>query len=422
MILGNILQNAAAAFVLFLMGRIGVEALAAYSIVMTSVMALFYSVHGALINAAIAFVSRKAGAGRMDVVNKALPGMLGFGTLLFLAYGAIVVLTAGPVLSFFGAKGEVLGMAREYAFLAMISCFFMTFYSLLLGVSRGAGDSVTPLKVVLVMSVSNIILNGVLTLWFGMGLRGAAISETAGYFVGAVVYSLIFVRGLHGIKLGKFTWDKNEVLSYAKLTMKSLVQNFSIDIGVLAMLRIVAGYGYAFIAAYGIVQRLLGFLLMIGWPITNSGGVIVGQNLGKKMIQRAMDTIKSSYHVFLWAAVPATLACVFIPSWLMSRFTDNADVISFGRDFLLILSPAIVFLAMGLASQAGLSGAGFITVPTVANIIILVFLRLFLAATLPGFAHFNGNGVFLSVSLTVVLYGIVNWYMYRQGNWTKKEI
>lgn len=422
MIIANMLQNIAAGYVLFLLGRINVETLAAYSIVMTSVMALYYSVHGSLINAAIALVSRKCGEVRQAEVGRSLPGMLVFGTAVFLAYGAIVFFTLGPVLSFFGAKGAVLEMSGQYMKIALIACFFMTFYSLLLGVARGAGDSMTPLKVVMLMTGVNIILNTVLTLHFKWGIKGAAYSEMLSYGVAAAAYIAVFARGLHGIKLGGIKPEPGLLKTYASLTGKSMLQNFSLDFSMMLMLRIVSGYGNAFIAAYGIVTRLNGFLMMIGWPITNSGGIVVGQNLGRKMRDRAMQTIKDSFAVFSWIMVPASVVYLAFPGLLTAVFTTDPQVIKYGSMFLMIIAPAMIFLAAGQAAQSGLSGAGYMTMPTLANIATLIIIRVALAATLPSFEHLKQNGVFIAISVSLILYGIVNWYLYRKGKWTQKEI
>jgi putative MATE family efflux protein len=343
MVLANLLQNIAAGYVLFLMGRINVETLAAYSIVMSSFATLFSSVHGALINAAIALVSRKCGEGLQHKISRALPGMLVFGTLAFMIYGAIVYLSMGPVLAFFGAKGQVLDMAKEYSGILMISCVFMTFYSLLLGVARGAGDSMTPLKVVILMTCVNAALNTVLTMHMQLGIRGVAISEMLSYAVAAMAYLVIFIRGLHGIKLDGVKWDKDIVKTYADLTWKSIIQNFSADAGLMIMLRIISVYGNAFIAAYGIILRLNGFLMMIGWPITNSGAVIVGQNLGRKRRDRAMETVVNSFIVFCWVAVPAGLAYLIFPAQIMAVFTSAPEVVRYGIIYLMIIGPSLPF-------------------------------------------------------------------------------
>jgi putative MATE family efflux protein len=422
MVLANLLQNIAAGYVLFLLGRINVESLAAYSIVMSSFATLFSSVHGALINAAIALVSRKCGAGQHRLISRALPGMLVFGTLAFMAYAAIVFVSMGPVLSFFGAKGPVLDMAKEYTGILMISCVFMTFYSLLLGVSRGSGDSVTPLKVVLIMTGINAVLNTILTLNMQMGIKGVALSEMLSYAAAAAAYFIIFLRGLNGIKLTGFNWDKNIVKTYASLTWKSIIQNFSVDAGSMIMLRIISVYGNAFIAAYGIITRLNGFLMMIGWPITNSGAVIVGQNLGKKRRDRAMETVLQSFIVFCWAAVPAMLAYLVFPAQIMAVFTSDPAVIKYGIVYLLIMGPSLLFLAAGMTAQSAFNGAGSMGVPTIINLVAFVAIRTILAATLPSFMHLNESGIFWATSVSIIIFGVICWYVYKKERWTLKEI
>jgi len=421
MVIANILQNVAAGYALFLIGRISVEALAAYSIAVSSLIALFASVHGALINAAMALVSRKCGAKQQHLISEALPGMLAFGTLVFVVYAGLMYSIMGPALSFFGAKAEVLSMAKDYTGIVLISCFFMTFYSLLLGVARGSGDSVTPLKVVLVLVSINIVLYTVFIGKMRMGLKGAALAEMCGYAGGAISYFIVYLRGLNGIKLSGFRWNRAVVKTYAELTGKSIVQNFTGDFGSMIMLRIIAGYGNAFIAAYGIGSRLVNFLLMVGWPITNSGGVIVGQNLGKSRRDLAMETVLQSFIVFCWAAVPTGLLFLIFPAQVMAAFTSDNAALQYGVIFLMIMGPSMPFLAAGQAAQSAFNGAGSIGVPILLNVATII-LRIGLAVTLPFFAYLRENGIFWSISISYVFFGLIYWYFYNRKKWMLKEI
>jgi putative MATE family efflux protein len=421
MVLANLLQNIAAGYVLFLLGRISVEALAAYSIVVSSLIALFSSVHGALINAAMALVSRKCGEKQNHLISEALPGMLAFGTLVFVAYAGLMYAIMGPALAFFGAKGVVLSMAKDYTGIVLLSCFFMTFYSLLLGVARGSGDSVTPLKVVLVLVSTNIILYTVLIGKMRMGLKGAALADMLSYAGAAISYFIVFVRGLNGIKLSGFKWNRAIVKTYAELTGKSIVQNFTGDFGSMIMLRMISGYGNVFIAAYGIVNRLVNFLLMLGWPITNSGGVIVGQNLGSKRRDRAMQTVRESFIVFCWAAVPTGILFLVFPAQIMAAFTSDAAAVQYGIIYLLIMGPSMPLLAAGQSAQSAFNGAGSIGMPIILNVLTII-IRIGLAATLPYFMHLRENGIFWSVSVSYVFFGVIYWYFYKKEKWAQKEI
>lgn len=422
MFLANLLLNAVTGVEMYLLGKINVESLAAYSIVVTSFMALYASVHGGLINAAIAFVSRRCGAGEQGKVSEALPSMLLFGMGVFVCFGLIAYASLTPVLNFFGAKGDVLAMSKDYLSIMLLTCIFMSFYSVLLGVARGAGDSLTPLKIIGVIAVINIVLDVLFIGYFNMGIKGAAYAGVATYMTGAALYVRVFLKGLGGIKLSKASFKPGLVKTYAVLTWKSLGQNFTADTGNILMLKIVSGYGNPFIAAYGVVGRLINFLMMAGWPICNSGGVVVGQNLGKKKMGRAMASVVESFKIYLWVVLPTTVAFYFFSGPIISVFTADAAVAAYGATYLKIVSLCLPLMAAGLAAQGAFNGAGSIGMPTVLNVLSYIIVRVGLALYLPGFQAIREAGVFWAFSLSFVFFGIINWVFYRRGKWTRKEI
>ncbi len=422
MLLGNILLNGAAAFELFMLGKIGVETLAAYSIAMSSVWALFNSVHGGLINAAMAVVSRKYGAKRHGEINAALPGMLFTGVVFFSVFALVCYAIMVPAFVFFGAKGAVLKQVTGYMSISLLLSFIMPFYSQLLGVSRGMGDSMTPLKIICVLVPLNILLNAIFIGPMGLGIMGAAYSAVATYVVGAALYTVVFIRGIGGIKLRPGPVKNGLFFTYAWLSVKSILQNFTNDAGSMIMLRIISPFGNTFIAAYGIVSRLINFLMMAGWPICNSGGVIVGHNLGAGIRKRAVETILASTKVFLWITVPTAALFFFWAAPVMGAFSSDAAVIEFGRQFLMIIAPALLFMALGQACQSGFSGAGFIGTPTLVNILAFIIIRPLLSVALDRLPSAGSSGVFWAMSVSFVFYGIVYWLIYKNERWANKEI
>jgi putative MATE family efflux protein len=422
MMLGNILLNVAAAFELFLLGKIGIETLAAYSIAMSSVWALFNSVHGGLINAAMAVVSRRYGAKQHDEISSALPGMLFIGVIFFSTFALVCYAVMVPAFVFFGAKGAVLKQVTGYMSAVLILSFIMPFYSQLLGVSRGIGDSTTPLKIISVIVPLNIILNAVFIGRMNAGIIGAAYSAIATYFTGAALYTIIFIRGNGGVKLRLGPFKSRLFFPYAGLAVKSVLQNFTGDAGTMIMLRIIAPFGDAFIAAYGIVSRLINFLMMAGWPICNSGGVIVGHNLGAGFRKRAIETVLESTKVFLWITVPTAVIFFFYAAAVMRAFTTDAAVVEFGRQYLVIIAPSLLFMAVGQACQSGFSGAGFIGTPTIVNVAAFIILRPLLAVAFDKIPGIGSAGVFWAISAAYLVYGIVYWFIYKDGRWANKEI
>jgi Na+-driven multidrug efflux pump len=162
--------------------------------------------------------------------------------------------------------------------------------------------------------------------------------------------------------------------------------------------------------------------MMAGWPICNSGGVIVGHNLGAGIRKRAIETIQASTKVFLWITIPTAALFFFLASPVMGAFSADASVIGFGRQFLMIIAPALLFMALGQACQSGFSGAGFIGTPTLVNILAFIIIRPLLSVALDSLPSAGPSGVFWAMSVSFVFYGIVYWFIYKNERWANKEI
>lgn len=424
MVVANLLQNVVSAFELYLIGTIGIEALAAIAIVTSSVYALYISVHGAVINGAIAMTSRFAGAGDHDKINRSLPLMLVYSTAVFALFCGLMYVYRVPVLSFFGAKGNVLVMAEEYVSILALSFIPMAFYSVFIGVFRGAGDSVTPLRMIIVMVTVNAVLNPVFIIVLKMGLKGAALANLCAFTAASIGYVGLIFKGVHFFKFRApdFHADRQLLSRYSVISNKAIGQNFAADAGIIALLKIMSLFGNEFLAAYGIVARLAFFIMMFGWPIGNSGGAILGHNLGIKAYDRVRTAVHEGIKIFSWITVPCAAAFLLFAPQIMSVFTNEQTVIKYGVYYMHVVAPFLPLLGVGLIIQAAFNGAGSTGTPMIVNLIAYLAIRLSLAVFLAYSTPLKEYGIFWAISATVAAYTAIYWYLFKKGKWMMKEI
>lgn len=424
MVLANIIQNLASAFELFLLGRIGIDALAAIAIVLTSVYGLNLSVHGGLINGAIAILSRYAGAKRHDDLNKALGQIFIFAVLVFGVFSFLIYIFLDPILVFFGAKGDVLIMASGYIKIMLLGFLPFSVYTIGMVALRSLGDSVTPLKVIIVMMVFNIILNPIFIVAMNLGVKGAALSGLVMNIAAAVYYIIIFTNGIHlfRLKWSDFKPDFTLLKMYAGLSLKSIGQGFIGDAGNLAMLKIISAFGNPMIAGYGIGGRLFFYILMFGWPIGNSGALIVGQNLGMKIKERVRQTVVETIKVFGYITVPAALIFIVFARPIVQLFTHDDVVIKYGVYYLRVISVFMPFFGAGLNIQSIFNGAGATGTPTVVTFVSSILVRVPLAMALPLIPALAEYGIFWAVGISMAVYSVIYVVLYNRGRWMNKEI
>jgi putative MATE family efflux protein len=424
MVIGNLFINIISTVELYLIGTIGLEALAAISIINSSIVAFYLSIHGGLINGAITMISRYAGRKDYDLANKSLAQMLLFSVFVFGFYFLIVYFFKQNILIFFGAKNNVLHFASAYIDILCLSFISISLYSVFLGVLRGAGDSLTPLKLVIICYVFIGILNLIFIKFFKFGLKGAALSNLISFSIATIIYILIFIKGIHffKLKLKYFLPDFNILKTYNSLTIKAISQGFLNDLGAMAMLKMMAGFGNEFIAAYGIVLRLVYFVQMFGWPIGNSGGVIVGHNIGAGDLKRARQAVIEGIKIYSYIIFVAVIVFLLFTKPIIQLFTADNQVINYSNYFLRLLSFSLPVLCVGLIIQSGFNGAGVMGTSALVIFVSYILFRIPAAYIFMNFTPLKEFGIYWAIAISVFVNSILFWILFERDEWLKKKI
>ncbi|MBP7793277.1 MAG: MATE family efflux transporter [Candidatus Goldbacteria bacterium] len=423
-IAGNLFINIISAFELYLIGTIGLESLAAVSIINTSIFAFYLSIHGGLINCAITLISRYTGRKDYERANKTLAQMLLFSVFIFGVYFLLIYFFKRDILVFFGAKGDVLRYASEYVDILCLSFASIAIYSLSLGILRGAGDSIIPLKIIVVCYTFIGILNVVFIKIFKLGLKGAALSNLISFSIAALIYILIFMKGIYffKIKLKDFIPDFSIWKNFFKLTLKAISQGFISDIGAMAMLKMMAGMGNEFIAAYGIVMKLFYFVQMFGWPIGNSAGVMVGHNLGARNSQRARQAVVESMKIYFYITLAFTILFLVFTRQITGLFTTNDGVIYYADYFLRLLAFFLPVLCVGLIIQSGFNGAGAIGTSAIVIFVSYIIIRIPLAYAFMNLTPLKEFGIYWAIVISIAINSLLFWILFKGEKWLQKKI
>ncbi len=424
MVVGNLLINIVSTLELYLIGTIGLTALAAISIINTSIFAFYLSIHGGLINGAITMISRYSGRKDYDMANKSLAQMLLFSVFIFGIYFLFIYFFKNIILVFFGAKENVLYLASTYIDIFCLSFIPFGIYSVFLGVLRGAGDSVTPLKLLVICYILIGILNFIFINVLKLELKGAALSNLISFSIAALIYTIIFHKGIHffKLKLTYFNPDFAILKTYFELTIKAISQGFINDLGAMAMLKMMAGFGNEFIAAYGIVMKLIYFVQMFGWPIGNSGGVVVGHNLGARNQTRAIEAIIESMKIYIYIIIVAMVLFVIFTKPIIEIFSQNNEVINYSVYFLRLLTFLLPVLCVGLIIQSGFNGAGVMGTSAVVIFISYIIIRIPTAYVFINLTDLKEFGIYWAIAISIVINSFIFWILFRRQEWLQKKI
>jgi putative MATE family efflux protein len=368
-----------------------------------------------------ALIARARGAGADATANRVLRQSLLVGLLMGALATAFGLLFAAPAIGLLGADADVL--PRGVSFLQIAALTFAPAALLFIGAAalRGAGDTRTPLYVMLGVNVVNIALSWLLingnlgapTLGVAVSAIGAAVARGSG---GLVLIGLL-LRGRSGLKLSLNIRPDWEMLRrIVRIGAPSGGEQLVFQGALLIFVRFVTSLGTAAYAAHNVVINIesLSFLPGMGYAIAAS--TLVGHGLGAGHPERAAA---SGYEALRQGALMMTAlgaAMVAFPHQLIGLFVADPLVADVGAPAMRIAGLVQPLLAVNFIMSGGLRGAGDTRWPLYTKIISTWGMRLPLVIGLLALG-FGLTGIWIAMAADFAVQAALAWWRFRQGRW-----
>ena len=283
-VVGNLLMSVVGIVGIKVVGTLGTQAVAA----VTTGHRIFFISQGilmALTAGTTAMVARAWGAGDKDEAGRVTRASVVIGAVLSVLLAIPCMVFADELVGIFKLDPQTLAEAAD--FIRWISVFNIAFsLSMVIGSAvRAAGDTITPLWIGAVTNVVNVfLLYGMVFGRFGfpaMGVRGAALASGIAFAVGAVISLVMWFKGwlIVGVGTGRSLTSKR-IGQLIRIGIPAGGEQFILQVGFVAFLYIVAFYGTAPYAAYGIGVQLLSLSFVVGFGFAIAASTHVGQRLG----------------------------------------------------------------------------------------------------------------------------------------------
>jgi len=427
MIVGNVLQTGFNVVDMIFVGRLGAEAIAAVSLSGMILMLIITLIVGIGIGTT-AMVARFFGAKEYAQANEVALQSLLFGGIASFFLAVVGFFFSGTLLRVFGAEAKVVELGTDYLSIMFLGSSTMFLLFLGAAILRGAGDTLTPMLILMLSTLINIIADPLLI--FGLGpfprleIKGAAIATVIARGIGMFIILGILWKGysyIH-ISLKKIKFRFDLLWRIIKIAIPGSLQMAIRSTSGLVIMSIVVVYGTYALAAYGVGLRINMIVMMPGFGLGAATATLVGQNLGAQKPQRAEKSawIALIYYEAIMIVI-GTLFYLFAPK-IISAFNTNPEVIREGASFLRIVTFSYVFLAMAIVLHQGLHGAGDTVPPMMITALALLGVRIPLAYFLPKLFPLNTVGIWLAIAFSSILEGSLVAFWFKSERWKKKKI
>ncbi len=422
MVLEMIMESLFAIVDIFYVGRLGREAIAVVGLT-ESVMTLVYAVGMGTAIAGTAIVARRIGEKDGKGAARAAGQVLLLGLAMSAALGVVLGLFAPQILSLMGAEASVVALGGDYARIMLGGNITVFLIFLINAIFRGAGDAVIAMRTLWLANALNIILDPCFIFGWGpfpeMGVTGAAVATNIGRGVG-VCYQLWHLTA----RAGRVRLHWKDLLPEWTLmgtTLKTagpgIAQWMIGTTSWLGLFKILAAFGSASLAGYTIAIRIMMFVWMPAWGLSNAGATLVGQNLGAGQPQRAEESvmIAMKYNALFLGVVGVLFVAFARP--LASVFTPEPDVLHHATRALWIISLGFPIFAAGMCLEGAFNGAGDTRTPTRLNFYCLWLGQVPAAWLLAGPLGLGPDGVFIAVPVAFAALAIWSWFLFKRGKW-----
>ena len=258
---------------------------------------------------------------------------------LFLAFSVFltIVLLAGTtgIVSLIETPAEAVSGTVDYLRICFTGIPFIVAYNIIASIFRGLGDSRSPMYFIAVACVANIILDIVFIGMMDMGAAGAAFGTVLSQTL-SVVVSLVMVRKRHTVSVSKTDLKprREEMKSVLKIGIPIALQDGFIQVSFIVITVIANMRGLTDAAAVGVVEKIIGALFLVPSSMLSAVSAIGAQNIGAHKMWRAKRTLWDSIVMAVGYGLVVSVVIQFVASDVVGIFTDDADVIKSGSEYL----------------------------------------------------------------------------------------
>ena len=427
MVLEMVLESLFAVVDVFWVGRLGADAVATVGLT-ESLLSLVFAVGLGLSLSTTAMVARRIG--EKDPEGAAVAGVqaIAIGLAVSALIGIPCLFYASDLLRLMGASPQIVAVGSGYARIALGGSGAIMLLFLNNAIFRGAGDAAIAMRLLWVSNIINLILDPCLIFGVGpfpkLGVTGAALATFTGRSIGVAYQFYRLLRGTERIRIlrQQIRLHFDVLLRLLRVSLTGILQFAIAHTSWIGLVRIVSVFGSAALAGYTIAIRIVIFVILPSWGLSNAAATLVGQNLGAKQPERAATSVwRTGFYNMIFLGGIGILFMLFAEP-VVRLFTQDPLVVPLAASCLRIISYGNIGYAYGMVMLQAFNGAGDTVTPTIVNFFGFWLLEIPLAYFLALHAGMRSNGVFVSIVVAEAAIAAAGIILFRQGRWKRQQI
>ncbi|MEA1975755.1 MAG: MATE family efflux transporter [Bacillota bacterium] len=238
-----------------------------------------------------------------------------------------------PILNLFGASKVLLPLSYDYMNIILLGSIFLTISMVSNNIIRAEGNAKTAMYSMMIGTSFNIIMDPIFIKVLGLGIKGAALATVLGQLLAFMYVLNYFYRGKSNFKIMPHHLKPNK--KYLKEIFTVGFPTFMRQIAG-SILAIVVNNSLGFyggdlaLSVYGVINKVLMFILMPMFGIVQGFQPIASFNYGAKKFDRIIEVVKISIKSLIIYSTVGFLIIQIFPSSIIRIFNNDSELISLG--------------------------------------------------------------------------------------------
>ena len=412
----------------FLVGHLGEDALAGVGL--ASILYWFpLSGMFAIGIGATAVVARNVGAGNPERAELTMRSA----QLMALAWGLVLAVLffvlADPLLRVMGAQPAAREAGIDYMQAAAVG---LPFFSVLFASNaclQGAGDTRTPMVILVVVNAINGVFSWTLINGVGpfpeYGVLGSGMGYSAAAIIGMFMVLALLARPSSVVPLGDAPLtavDREETRRILAVGVPSGLEQLQFQLSFLLYTRIIATLGTTALAAHQVALRIEGLTFLPGFALGMAATTLVGQGLGANRPDLAEKAAVSAGRIAFVFMTAMGISLMVFGGPITGLFINDDDVVDTGRKLLLIFGIALPALSVSLSLGGALRGAGDTRAVLGIMSVGVWGVRLIPAYLLAVVLGLGVPGAWMAAVADINTRAILMFFRFRQGKWKSIKV
>ena len=332
----------------------------------------------------LAFIAKACGAGDRAAARKAVSQAV----LAVLVVGSLftVITTAlsGVIPVWMQVDQSIRALAGQYFFILYLPMLPRT-ASIIFGTAlRAAGDTRTPMKVGIVVNLTNVVGNFLLiyptrtlqlgSLAFtmpgaGWGVLGAAIASAVSFTVGgALITAALWRHPMVSPKGAPLRPDWAILRPCLQVALPNMLQRFGTSLGYVAFASMINALGEVATAAHTIANTVESAFYIPGYGMQTAAATLAGNAYGARDHQRMRQLPRIFLPIEVFLMVLSGGALFLLAPALMGLFSQSEQVIALGSTVLRMVAVSEPFYGVSIIIEGMMQGVGKTKRPFVYNL------------------------------------------------------